>query len=213
MSNLARKIHMKVDTYNEACCSCLILPFPAWSFLPLAFFSFLAPMPKCSKKNMCPRVRERENNERAPKLNWQKVTNWSSKAFLWMRPLFSSFSIIFLRFPPHMQLVTFHLIFLLISIIFINKCAKMPHKALAIAFANFLSHKQPNEHPLGCLAQRLAWNKCPSHPWLLFLTFITWNFHQGCYRTLPLGGHRPRCSITHIPQQHAERIHTTYGYL
>lgn len=82
---------------------------------------------------------------------------------------------------PHMQPVTFHVLFLLISIIFINKCAKMPFNDLSFAFSNFLSHKQPNEHPLGCLAQHSTWNKCPIHQWLLFLTFITWNFHQGCY--------------------------------
>ena len=40
-----------------------------------------------------------------------------------------------------MQLVTFHLLFLLISIIFLNNCVKiaiLPSKALAIAFANLL---------------------------------------------------------------------------
>ena len=133
-----------------------------------------------------------------------------------MRPLFYSFSIIFLQFPPHMQPVTFHLHFLLISIIFINKCAKIPFflfNSLANAFANFLSHKQPNEHPLGCLSQHSTWNKCPSHLWLLFLTFVTWNFHQGCYETPPSGGNRPLCSITPIPQQPAKRRHTAIGAL
>jgi len=33
--------------------------------------------------------------------------------------------------------------------------------ALAIASANFLNHKQQNEHPLGYLAHHLAWNTCP----------------------------------------------------
>ena len=49
MPNLARKIHMQVDTCNEAYCSCLILPFPAWSLLPLTFFAFLDPMHNHSK--------------------------------------------------------------------------------------------------------------------------------------------------------------------
>ena len=103
-----------------------------------------------------------------------------------MRPLFSSFSIIFLHFPLHMQHMTFHLLFLLISFIFINKCAKIAFFPFN-AFANFLSHKQPNEHPVGCISQNSTWNKCPIHMWLSFLTFITWNFHQDCYKTLPLG--------------------------
>ena len=129
-----------------------------------------------------------------------------------MRPLFSSFSIsflhflphiqsmtfhllfllistIFLHFPPHMQPVTFYLPFLLISIIFINRCAKIPlclFNALALAFANFLSHKQPNEHPLGCLAHHLVWNMYPIIRGIYI--FFTSNFHKGCYRTLPLGG-------------------------
>jgi len=104
-----------------------------------------------------------------------------------MRPLFSSFSIIFLHFPPHMQPVTFHLPFLLISIIFINKCAKIPFNALAIVFSNFLSHKQPNKHPLGCLSQHSAWNKCPSHPWLFFLTLLHEIFTRVVTKPSPLG--------------------------
>ena len=51
--NLARRLHMKIDTYKESYCSCLILPFPAWSLLPLSLFAFLYPMPKCSKKTKC----------------------------------------------------------------------------------------------------------------------------------------------------------------
>lgn len=39
-----------------------------------------------------------------------------------MRPLISSFFIIILHFPCHMKPVTFHIPFLLFSIIFINKC-------------------------------------------------------------------------------------------
>jgi len=89
-----------------------------------------------------------------------------------MRPLFSSVSITFLHFPPNMQPMTFHLLFLLISIIFMNKCAKnaiFPFQILS----HFLSHKKPNEHPLGCPTEDFTSNKCPIHPWLLFLTFIT----------------------------------------
>ena len=50
-----------------------------------------------------------------------------------------------------MQHVTFHPLFLLISIIFVNKCAKIPFflsKALATALANFLSHKQSQVIPI-----------------------------------------------------------------
>ena len=102
-----------------------------------------------------------------------------------LKSFFMDEASIFLHFPPHMQPMTFHLLFLLISIIFINKCAKnafFPFNALSIAFVNFLSHKQQNEHPLGCHSQHSTWNKCPIHSWSLFLTFITWNFHQGCYK-------------------------------
>jgi len=111
-----------------------------------------------------------------------------------------------------MQLVTFHLLFLLISIIFINKCAKTPFYALAISFYNFFHHKQPNKFPLGCVAQHSTWNVSNSSM-VIISYFITWNFQQGCYKILPLGGHYPRCSITHIPQQPTERRHTAYGAL
>ena len=101
-------------------------PFPHFLCLIAPIIQVCYTLQECQKKTLSPRVweRERENNERAPKLNWQKVTHWSSEALLWMRPLFSSFSIIFLHFTPHMKPVTFHLLFLLISIISINKCAK-----------------------------------------------------------------------------------------
>ena len=59
-----------------------------------------------------------------------------------------------------MQPVTFHLPVLLISIIFTNKFVKIPiylFNAIAIASANFLSHKQPNEHTLGCPAHHSTW--------------------------------------------------------
>jgi len=46
-------------------------------------------------------------------------------------------------------------------------------KALVIVFANFLSHIQPNEHPLGCLTQHSSWNKCPiNHGYCFFLYFL-----------------------------------------
>ena len=129
---------------------------------PNVLLHFLSlPLPSCSKNpsmQHSPRMlketlsvqeygRERERIEESSTKAYQKLTNWSSEAFLWMRPLFSSFHIIFLQFPPHRQPATFHLPFLLISIIFINKCAKISFflsKALAIAFANFLSHNKPN---------------------------------------------------------------------
>ena len=63
------------------------LPFPSFSKNPSMSYP-----PRVFRENSkSPRVWERENNERAPTLNSKKVTNWSSEAFLWMRPLFSSF--------------------------------------------------------------------------------------------------------------------------
>jgi len=103
--------------------------------------------------------------------------------------LFLQISIISIHFPPHMQPVTFYLPFLLISITFINKCAKIPlclFNVLAIAFANLLIHKHPNEHPLGCLSHHSSWNKCPIICGIYIL--FTWNLYKGCYRTLPFGG-------------------------
>ena len=107
--------------------------------------------------------------------------------FLLMMPLFSSFPIIFFHFPPHMQLVTFHHPFLLFSIIFTNK---MPINAscLSKAFSHFHNHlliTSDLHHYV--FAQHLAWNTCPMTLFIIFpsLSFITSNFHQGCYRTLP----------------------------
>ena len=129
MPNLARKVHMKIDTSKEYCRSCLILLFLTYSFLPLAFFCFLDPTPKFSKKILSFQEweieRERERIMRELH-NWTKkrLETDLQKPFLSIIPLFSSFLIIFLQFLPHMQPMTFHLPFLLISIIFINKCAK-----------------------------------------------------------------------------------------
>ena len=104
-------------------------------------------------KSMRERERERENRKRAmsvrKKLNEKNITIWSSEAFLLMWLLFSSFSIIFLQFPPHMQLVIFQLPFLLNFIILINKYVQkyfFLFNALAIPFFNFLSHEKPCEH-------------------------------------------------------------------
>ena len=114
---------------------CLILAFPPFHFLDFPFVL----QENSMFPRVCEREGERENNERSPKLNWKNVTNWLSEAFLSIKPLFSSFSIIFLQFPPHIQPMTFHLPFLLFSFIFINKCAKMPFCLFnSFSLANFL---------------------------------------------------------------------------
>ena len=59
-------------------------------------------------------------------------------------------------------------------------------KTLAIAFANFLIHNKLNQDPLGCFHPPFNLEYMSHHPWYLYI--FTWNFHQGCYRTLPLGG-------------------------
>ena len=151
MPNLARKSYLQINTYKESCCSYLI-PAPPCLLPHFSYFpAFLTQMPKCSKKTLSVQVCERENRERAPKLNWLKVTltngtNWSSKSFLLMRPLFFQFPLFSLIFPPHMQPVTFHLNFLLISIISINKLTKMSF-FLSKPSTNFLSNNKSNEHP------------------------------------------------------------------
>jgi len=93
-----------------------------------------------------------------------------------------------------MQPVTFHLPVLLISIIFTNKFVKIPiylFNAIAIASANFLSHKQPNEHTLGCPAHHSTWNMCPIiHGIYIFLHGI---FTKVVTKPSPLGERRPRC--------------------
>ena len=108
-----------------------------------------------------------------------------SKDFLWMRPIFSSFSIIFLHFPPHMQPVTFQLHFLLISIIFINKWTEnsiFPFQSLIHFLCRFpwpfITKWTPT---LGYISQLSAWNKFPINHGYYFLTFLTGNFHQRCY--------------------------------
>ena len=62
----------------------------------------------------------------------------------------------------------------------------MPFRALAIAFSNFLNHKIPNEHPLGCLHPPFSLEYVFHHSWYLYS--FTWNFHQDYYTTLPFGG-------------------------
>ena len=124
MPNLENKIHMQIDTYKEYYCSCLIFLFLSWYLLPLAFFAFLDPIRKCSKKTLGVQEWEREGEQwETSKTKLAKPMHWSSEAFLSMRPLFSSNLIIFIQLPPHMKHVTFQLPFLLISIIFINKCS------------------------------------------------------------------------------------------
>ena len=187
MPKIVRKTYMQLGTYNQNPLQ-LLIPMSSCDFmLFLCLFlqiSKYATLSKSAPRKLSeyPRVwererereRERENNGKTPKLHWAKAMNWSSQAFLLMRPLFSSFSVIFLHFPPHMKPVTFHLPFLLISIIFINKCAKNTFclfNASASAFANFHSHNKPCEYshydvlPNIQLGIRVPW------PWLLFFLY------------------------------------------
>jgi len=60
-------------------------------------------------------------------------------------------------------------------------------KVLAIDFSNFLRHKKPNEHPLRCLAEHSTWNKCPIHPWLLFLASLHGIFTRAIIKPFPSG--------------------------
>ena len=55
-------------------------------------------------------------------------------------------------------------------------------KALAIAFANFLSHAQENEDPhQEYVSHHSTFNLeyVSHHLWYLYI--FTWNFHSGCY--------------------------------
>ena len=116
----------------------------SWSYFPfldpcLIFLSLLQTR-VLQENSEWPRECERENNERAPNLNLTKATNWSSETFFMHEASNFFIFIMFFQFPPHMQQVTFPLTFLLISLIFINKCAKnvfCPFQASAFAFANF----------------------------------------------------------------------------
>ena len=66
--------------------------------------------------------------------------------------------------------------------------------SLSIAFANFLSHKQPNEHPLGCLSHHSARNTC--HIIRGIYIFLHGIFTKVVTEPSPLGEHHPRCSMT-----------------
>ena len=147
-------------------------------------------------------------------LHLTKSTHWSLEAFLLMRPLFFPFSIIFLNVPPHMHAMTFHLHFLLFSIICIIKCVKMSFflsKSFAIACANFISHNNQNEHPLGFF--------CPSFS-LEYMSHQPWSY-KALYGVLtkdvtqpsPLGEHHPRCSIITITTKMLLEKHTVDGAL
>ena len=70
-------------------------------------------------------------------------------------------------------------------------CQKIPSflwKALAISFANFLTHNKPmNTHTMMSFPT-FSLEYVFHQLWLLFfplLTFIKWYFHQGSYRTPP----------------------------
>ena len=114
----------------------------------------------------------------------QKLLIDPQKPFSQNSFLFSSFSIMFLHFHPHIQPVIFHLHFLLFSIIFINKCAKntiASPKPQPFPLPIFFSHNNLTEHPLGFFTQNSTWNKCPSIVVIIF-SFI--NFY---YREFSLG--------------------------
>ena len=95
-----------------------------------------------------------------------------------------------------MKLMTFHLPFLLISIIFINKIpfnASCISRCFSIAFANFVSHNKPNEHLLGCFLYYLSCNMCPMTLVLYFLhEFLT----SDVIKHSLLRKHCPWCSMT-----------------
>ena len=125
MSKLARKSYMQPCTCKKNSLQ-LLVPLSSCDFL---LFLFLAPRIKvchthqeCCNKNLSLQEyeRERENNE-------SSKTKLTKGYQMILRSLFmneASILFIFHYFPPHMQLVTFHLLFLLISIILINKYAK-----------------------------------------------------------------------------------------
>ncbi len=63
-------------------------------------------------------------------------------------------------------------------------------KSLAIAFVKFLSHEQSQVVPITGIFPNIQLGiSAPSSVVIILplFTFITWNFHVGCYRTLPLG--------------------------
>ena len=140
-----------------------------------------------------------------PKLNWQKIHPPRRSLPIDPQKPFYEWGLYFLHFHPRMQPLTLHLLFLLISIIFLNKCAKINFclfNALTIVFANFLNHKQPNEHPLGCPTHHLVWNTCPIiHGICIFLHGI---FTRVVTKPSPLGEHHPQCSMTPIMNKTAE---------
>ena len=99
MPNLARKIHMQIDTCKESYCSCLILPFPTWSLLPLSFFAFIDPMQKCSKKTQVSKSeRERERIMRELQNSSDKRLHWLSLPTDPQKP-FYEWGLCFLHFP------------------------------------------------------------------------------------------------------------------
>ena len=150
----------------------MIRVFLTWSLLSFYSFSFLW-LPSSNARvlqeySKCARVwGNRENRERAPKVVSQKLWTDPQKHFLLMKPLFSSIFIIFLQFPPHMQHVTFHVLFIPFSIIFINKIPitslTFP-KLFILPFPISLNHNKPNEHPLGFFPN-IQLGICVPWPW------------------------------------------------
>lgn len=143
--------------------------FPCSLMLSFSFFLQIQVnvrvLQTCSKNNLSEKEYEIVNIMRVPKNEMRKAKKkpWTNphKHFYHRGLYFSSF---FLQFPPHMQLVNFHLSFILISFIFINKIpinVSCLFNAFVIAFSIFLIHNKPNEHPLLCFAQHSAWNTCP----------------------------------------------------
>jgi len=105
-----------------------------------------------------------------------------------------------------MKTMTFHLPFLLISIIFINKLRiKFPFPIpnifpfpLPISF----SYNKPNVHPLGWFSQHSTWISAPQ-PWS-YIFFLHEFLTRTIIETSPMGEHHPWCSMTPIKQQTIE---------
>lgn len=109
-------------------------------------------------------------------------------SLLSLRPLFSSFSF---NFHLTCNLWPFTL-FLLFSIIFINKChlCLFPFQSLFHFLCQFpLAIINQLNTTLGCFSQHSYWNMCPTTLVLFFLYyFITWTFNLGLLHTPPLMG-------------------------
>ena len=132
-----------------------------------------------------------------------------------MRSLISSFSIIFLHFPPHMQHVTFHLTFLLISFIFINKCAKnsiLPFQSLF----HFLSQNTHLVMPTRISLPNIQLGIPVPYLWYYFFfsKFYYMKFSLGMLQKPPPWGTTSSVlNHTKTSAKLLKRRHTSHGYL